>query len=31
MRVMRPGLGTVVMCVNGGGASPRPGNWSPTI
>lgn len=31
MRITRPGSGTVVMCVNGGGASPRPGNWSPTI
>lgn len=31
MRVTRPGSGTVVMCVNGGGARARPGNWSPTI
>lgn len=31
MRITRPGSGTVVMCVNGGGASPRAGNWSPTI
>ena len=31
MRLIRPGSDTVVMCVNGGSAKPRPGNWSPTI
>ena len=31
MRLARPGAGTVVICVNGGGATARPGNWSPTI
>lgn len=31
MRVTRPGAETMVLCINGGGARPRPGNWSPTI
>jgi len=31
MRVVRPGSDVMVMCVNGGSARPRPGNWSPTI
>ncbi len=31
MRLRGPGGGTVVLCVNGGSGTPRPGNWSPTI
>ena len=31
MRVQRPDADVMVMCVNGGSARPRPGNWSPTI
>jgi pimeloyl-ACP methyl ester carboxylesterase len=31
MRVTRPGRECTVLCINGGGARPRPGNWSPSI
>lgn len=31
MRVTRGSSDTVVLCINGGGARPRPGNWSPSI
>lgn len=31
MRVTRPRAPALVMCLNGGTARPRPGNWSPTI
>ncbi len=31
MRVTRPSAPALVVCLNGGTARPRPGNWSPTI
>lgn len=31
MRVTRPGSECMVLCINGGGARARPGNWSPSI
>jgi dienelactone hydrolase len=31
MRITRPGASALVVCLNGGSARPRPGNWSPTI
>lgn len=31
MRLTRPGRDVMVLCINGGGARPRPGNWSPSI
>lgn len=31
VRVTRPGASALVICLNGGSARPRPGNWSPSI